>query len=118
MNTSGFQDQCTFLDSKVMMISLFSILASLASPAAQQPPTRPPLALSEVEACHIELGDVEMARSGRWAGQVAVYDAVSDRTGAIVSLTRRVIAGREHTPKLAHLEQLEDCVRRWRFGGV
>ena len=77
--------------------------------------SRRPLAMGEVHACAIEYAG-RSALSGRWGGQIAVYDAITDAEGAVVTLNRRIVEGREHLPPLVKLDQFELCVRRWRFG--
>ena len=44
-----------------------------------------------------------------------MYDVITDAEGAVVSLKRRIIQGREHLPPLVKLDQFDQCVRRWRF---
>ena len=79
----------------------------------------PPLAMREVEACRIEFtyaadsGPV----AGKWGGQIALYDAQTDQTGSVIALKRRIIEGREHLPKRVRLDQLENCLRKWKFDG-
>ena len=75
----------------------------------------PALAMGEVHACAIDYAS-RAALAARWGGQIAVYDATTDAEGAVVTLKRRIIEGREHLPPLVKLDQFEQCVRRWRFG--
>ena len=74
-----------------------------------------PLAMAEVHACAVEYASRSVL-SGSWGGRIAVYDANTDAEGAVVTLNRRIVEGREHLPPLVRLDQLEQCVRRWRFG--
>ena len=97
---------------RVILVTTF-LLLSLAASQAREPSRGLPIA--EVEACRINFtpgGD-----AGRWGGQIAVYDASTDEAGAVVTLSRRVIDGREHLPRLVRPDQFESCVRRWRFDG-
>jgi len=71
--------------------------------------------MEEVHACAIEYAS-RAALSGRWGGQIAVYDAMTDAEGVVRSLKRRIVQGREHLPPLVRLDQFEPCVRGWRFG--
>jgi hypothetical protein len=92
---------------------LLSLAVSQAAGQAREPSRGLPMA--EVEACRIQFtlgGD-----AGRWGGQIAIYDASTDEAGGVVTLSRRVIDGREHLPRLVRLDQFESCVRRWRFDG-
>ena len=69
--------------------------------------------MARVEACQIELTPVGAQARG---GQVAVYDVVTNESGAVADLKRRIIEGREHMTALARLDQFEPCIRRWQFG--
>ena len=75
--------------------------------------------MAEVEACQIEFTNpIDTSPSaGRWGGQIALYVARTGDTGGVVSLERRLIEGREHLPPRVWLDQLESCIRRWRFDG-
>ena len=85
-----------------------------------QAESRPALPMREVASCRIEftLAVDTSPSAGRWGGEIAVYDAATDANGAVTNLTRRVIKGREHLPPRVRLEQLEECVRRWRFASA
>ena len=74
-----------------------------------------PLPMGEVQACAVEYAS-QAVLSGTWGGQIATYDAIVDADGAVVSLKRRIVDGREHLPPLVKLNQFEQCIRRWRFG--
>jgi hypothetical protein len=98
----------------ILLLVLIGFVAGSSIQTAAPPPR--PLAMSEAHACSIEYGNV-VALQGRWGGQIAIYDATTDSQGAVVSLRRRIIEGREHLPPLVKLDQFEDCIRRWRFEG-
>ena len=96
---------------------LFTATLAL-SLAAQVPQPSRPLPMVEIEACRIEFTNMPMATAGRWGGQIAIYDVLTDNAGALISLKRQVVEGREHLPKLVKLNQLEDCLRKWKFDGA
>jgi hypothetical protein len=87
--------------------------------AGQMPLPVPSLAMKEVEACRIEFtyaADLSPV-AGRWGGQIGLYDAETDQTGSVIALKRRIIEGRENLPKRVRLDQLENCLRKWKFDG-
>jgi len=101
----------------VPTIILLVLIGFVAGPSNQTAAPLPrPLPMSEVHACSIEYRNV-VALQGMWGGQIAIYDATTDSQGAVVSLRRRIIEGREHLPPLVKLDQFEECIRRWRFEG-
>ena len=64
-----------------------------------------PLPMGEVHACAVEYAS-QAVLSGTWGGQIATYDAIVDADGAVVSLKRRIVDGREHLPPLVKLNKL------------
>jgi hypothetical protein len=52
-----------------------------------------------------------------WGGQIALYDVQADESGSVMGLKRRIIEDREHLPKRVRLDQLEECLRKWKFDG-
>jgi hypothetical protein len=97
------------------MIFLVAFGFAMSAFAQTRQPTPPALPMAEVRACAIEFRSAGW-QQGKWGGQIALYDATTDSLGAVISLERRIIEGREHLPPLVKLEQFEECVRHWRFG--
>ncbi len=75
---------------------------------------RLPLPMIEVEACSISFVG-EAINQGRWGGRIAIYDASVDDTGRVTVLTRRIIEKAEHLVRWVRLDQLENCLKQWRF---
>ena len=69
---------------------------------AQSPPTAPALPMARVKACRIEF--TNGGSVGKWGGRIAIYDVVTNDSGAVVSLNRRIIEGREHLPLKVRLD--------------
>jgi hypothetical protein len=101
-----------------MRFILLAAAVTLSLGMSQRPNGQSPLPMADVEACQIEFTNpVDTSPvAGRWGGQIALYVARTDDAGSVVSLKRQVIEGREHLPPRVRLDQLEHCVRRWRFG--
>jgi hypothetical protein len=96
-------------------VILFTTSVALSMGLVQLPPTLPALPMARVEACRIEF--TKGGTAGKWGGRIAVYDVVTNDSGAVVSLNRRIIEGREHLPPLVRLDQFEPCIRGWWFDG-
>ena len=94
------------------------LLLTITLLAGQMPLSERPLAMKEAEACRLEfVSAADTSGGGDWGGQIALYDAETNQDGILVTLRRRIIEDREHLPKRVRLDQLEDCLRKWKFDG-
>jgi hypothetical protein len=98
-----------------MRVMLLTAVVTMGLGIGEKPTRETPLPMAEVEACQIEFTN-PIDRAGRWGGQIASYVVRTDDVGGVVSLERQVVKGREHLQRRVRLDQLESCVRRWRFG--
>jgi hypothetical protein len=74
------------------------------------PTSGPGLSMRYVEACRIDYH-----HSPRWGGPIATFDVDADRDGLVVNLTRRSTADHEVAAGLVNMDQIDACLRRWRF---
>ena len=90
-----------------------ALLAAL-SPVSIVGQSPAPFPMVEVEACTIALTS-DVINSARWGGRIATYDASVDAKGTVTALKRRIIDKLEDLAQWVRLDQLEDCLKRWRF---